>query len=385
MNNSDKSKEKRIKELEKLQNTYESRIKNLEKELNLCKNAEKILYDMISKNPISVQIIDKDGYTISVNDAHSKFFGAIPPKDYSVFKDSQLKEQGLGESFEKLKKGEAVFFPDTSYNAHLVNPNFPDNTVWIKTLAFPIFDGHGNPERFIIMHENITDRKHAEEEMKELNDQLHLLAEKIKLSIEKEKKSISQELHDTVLQDLAIYCLRIDAVRIKIESEELKHELLEIATELRKLLDILRNLTTTLRPEIVKIHGIEAAVKIHAESFAEKYHMEIITDIDRNLHLSDEMSFQLFRILQEALNNIAKHAEATKVEISLKKTEDGIYFKILDNGKGFNYKKPVSKQSFGLLIMKDRVISMGGSFDIKSRKTKGTAIEIVLPLAQKNR
>ncbi len=123
---------------------------------------EAIFKDIIEKNPMSIQILDMEGYPLQVNPAHTKLFGVEPPSNYSIFKDSQLLALGFVKFFERIKKGEVVYFPDSYYNVHDVDPSFPDSPVWIKALGFTLNDISGNPNKIVIMHENITERKNAE-------------------------------------------------------------------------------------------------------------------------------------------------------------------------------------------------------------------------------
>jgi len=132
---------------------------------NKRKQAERIVQDIIAENPISIQILDKEGFTLQINSAHTALFGAVPPADYSIFTDFQLLKQGCGEFIERAKKGEVVRFPDLYYNVHDTFPEFPDVPVWLQTVAFPLNDSNGKPERFVLMHENITWRKQAEESL----------------------------------------------------------------------------------------------------------------------------------------------------------------------------------------------------------------------------
>ena len=126
------------------------------------KLSEAIFKDIIEKNPMSIQILDMEGYPIQVNPAHTKLFGVEPPADYSFFNDNQLLSLGFGKLFERIKKGEVVFFPDSYYNVHDVDPSFPDLAVWVKALGFTLNDNNGNPSKIVLMHENITERKNAE-------------------------------------------------------------------------------------------------------------------------------------------------------------------------------------------------------------------------------
>jgi hypothetical protein len=126
------------------------------------KQSEAIIRDIIEKNPMSIQILDMEGYPVQVNPAHTKLFGVEPPSNYSIFKDSQLLAHGFVEFFERIKRGGVAYFPDSYYNVHDVDPSYPNSPVWVKALGFTLNDMSGNPNKIIIMHENITERKNVE-------------------------------------------------------------------------------------------------------------------------------------------------------------------------------------------------------------------------------
>lgn len=177
MNMKDKSKEQLIRELESLQCEYE-----LLKQLHQKKVDEQNLYikqirDIIEYNPISLQIIDKEGHTLLVNESFKALFGSVPSKDYSIFDDLHIKELEFESLFEKLRAGEPVRFPDFHYNAYEVEPTIADNPLWIRMVAFPLFDAQGLPERFVLMHQNISDRKRVEEVLSESEENYRLLLE----------------------------------------------------------------------------------------------------------------------------------------------------------------------------------------------------------------
>jgi len=126
------------------------------------KLSEAMFKDIVEKNPMSIQILDINGYPIQINPAHTKLFGVVPPSDYSVLKDPQLLSLGFEKLFERIRKGEVVYFPDSYYNVHDVDPSFPDSAVWVKALGFTLNDINGNPDKIVLLHENITERKNAE-------------------------------------------------------------------------------------------------------------------------------------------------------------------------------------------------------------------------------
>lgn len=131
------------------------------------RQTERILRDLVKKNPLAIQILDKDGFTLQVNLAFTSIFGAVPPPGFSIFNDPQLKKLGLADFLERVKKGEVVNFPDTPYNAHAAVPAAPDRTRWVRAVLFPLCDEAGKPERFVVMHEDITERKLAEDRQRD--------------------------------------------------------------------------------------------------------------------------------------------------------------------------------------------------------------------------
>jgi PAS domain S-box-containing protein len=127
---------------------------------------------VIDNNPMSIQILDSEGRTTRTNPAFLKLFGSIPPAGYCMFSDPTLASQGLGPLFDRIQAGEVVFFPETSYNAHDLFPELPDSPVWVRAIGFPINGASGRPERFVLMHEDVSHRRNAEQARAELQAQL---------------------------------------------------------------------------------------------------------------------------------------------------------------------------------------------------------------------
>jgi signal transduction histidine kinase/CheY-like chemotaxis protein len=170
MKEKDKTKDELLYEIHELKEEITSLKILFNKDISEHRQTEAIFRDILEKNPMSIQILDLDGYTLQTNSAHTKLFGIPPPSDYSVFKDVQLLQQGMGVLFERIKNGEVVYFPDSYFNVHDINPSFPDVASWIKTIGFTLNDNNGVPERIVLMHENITERKHAEAMLQDIID-----------------------------------------------------------------------------------------------------------------------------------------------------------------------------------------------------------------------
>ncbi|MEQ8168642.1 MAG: PAS domain S-box protein, partial [Candidatus Eremiobacterota bacterium] len=124
------------------------------------------LRDFIELNPYSIQLLDRNGFTIKANRSLIKLFGAVPPSDYTVFDDPVILDKGLQKDLCRVLDGEIVCFPEFHYNVRQLGPDFPDTPLWIRMVAFPILGQDGKVENFALMHENVTERKLAEERLR---------------------------------------------------------------------------------------------------------------------------------------------------------------------------------------------------------------------------
>jgi signal transduction histidine kinase len=135
-----------------------------------------------------------------------------------------------------------------------------------------------------------------------------------------------------------------------------------------------RRITAKLRPEIFDDLGLEASIQFYTKEFAERNGVEITLTIHPHLAMPIDSSLIIFRIIQESLTNISRHAKATRVYIALNKTDDSIILRISDNGAGIKKAEIESKTSWGIISMKERAHSLGGSFEIYSENGQGTVI-----------
>jgi PAS domain S-box-containing protein len=127
--------------------------------------AENITQDIIEKNPISIHIVDKKGITIKVNPAYTKLFGTESKSSDSVFDLIQKVKPQLAELLALARTGEVVRLPELQYNIRELFPEVKDNFLWLRIIIFPLKDIQGNPEMYVLMHENITERKKDEEDL----------------------------------------------------------------------------------------------------------------------------------------------------------------------------------------------------------------------------
>ena len=137
---------------------------------------------------------------------------------------------------------------------------------------------------------------------------------------------------------------------------------------------------TDLRPEILDVLGIKDALKQHLTKFAERNELKCtFEDKSSFFELDAQQSLTLFRILQESLTNIVKHAKASEVKVKLLQTNDSLQLSISDNGIGFNSQSATKLESYGLIGMKERAFLINGNLSVTSKKNAGTTIKIEIP------
>ena len=230
---------------------------------------------------------------------------------------------------------------------------------------------------------DMTERKKADEELKNSLEQLHQLSKYVEQVRENERVSISRELHDDLGQALTAVKIDLGIIKQKIQDDDLVLRMNKVTALVSETIKTVQRLTSQLRPEIIDDLGLVAAIEWYTKEFAERTGIEVFLDLDFDITISPDHSLTLFRIMQESLTNIARHSGATHVEVSLSEIEESVHFRIADNGIGITGEEIKSKKSFGIMSMKERAASLGGSFEIYSENDNGTVIKLTL-LPDKN-
>lgn len=202
---------------------------------------------------------------------------------------------------------------------------------------------------------------------------------------EDERRRIAMELHDTALQNLAyiVHKVELSSKYIDVDSERAKKELLLVNNSIRSVIEEIRNTIYDLRPMVFDDLGFKAACERLIQKVNENRNYYIVADIDDIQLSSTIIMTNVYRILQESLQNIAKHASnATKIKIQCNYFHNILHIYVADNGDGFNPDEVMKLDSnhFGLKGIKERVEMLGGTFSIISGKDKGTIIDISIEL-----
>jgi PAS domain S-box-containing protein len=264
------------------------------------------------------------------------------------------------------------------------------NYFFVEYSASVVTDGEGKPKAIIGVSKDITRHKRAEEELKVSHEQLRALSARIQSLREEERTQIAREIHDELGQ--ALTALKMDLSwmqkRLPVTADGMAPQpVLEKIKSMQGLIDTtiqsVRKISTELRPVVLDQLGLAAAIEWQAEEFQAR--SEIRCDVSlysENIALDQARSTTIFRVFQEILTNVARHANATEVKISLKEDTGNLILEVRDNGKGIAKSDISNIKSLGLLGMRERTLLLGGEFTISGEPQKGTTVVLRVPLSQ---
>ncbi len=236
------------------------------------------------------------------------------------------------------------------------------------------------------LEKEIQVRKTKEEELRESERKLRQLSSQILSAQETERRRISRELHDELGQSLTVMKLRLRSIEQELKKNQVKvSEDCEKSVEyLNQIMENVRRLSRELSPTILEDLGLTAALQWLINNFIANNEMKMTMDIAQIDDLfAQDAQIRIYRIMQEALTNIAKHAQAKNMKVLIEKDKEGISILVEDDGKGFDPRKILTKVSaergLGLAAMEERARMLGGSLDLWSQEGKGTQISLHIP------
>ena len=248
----------------------------------------------------------------------------------------------------------------------------------------PLLNPDGNLSVIEVLRD-ITERKRTEEELESSREQLRDLARHMESARETERTRIARELHDEMGQVLT--ALKIDLSWLSKTLSQDQISLREKTTTMSELTDttisMVKTISAELRPGILDDLGLTAAIEWQAEEFQKRTGIECQLQIEPEDITPDALlSTAIFRILQESLTNVARHAQAPRVKVSLREAAGKLVLKVRDNGRGISKEELANPKSLGLLGMRERLLPWHGEVRIRGIEGKGTTVTASVPLKQ---
>jgi signal transduction histidine kinase len=223
------------------------------------------------------------------------------------------------------------------------------------------------------------------EALDQLNLALQETGRRVMMEREAERKALARELHDQIIQDLLSYNYRLEETESRINGEEQRQEIAQIRNGIRQVVGSLRQVCSDLRPPTIDNHGLSAAIRSLVSQWTKQTGIPVELDIDQELgRLPEPIEISVFRIVQEGLRNVQKHAGATQVSLSLQRTpKASLRVWLTDDGQGLEAPVDLAalaeESHFGLVGISERVSLMNGTIDFNTSPEGGLELAIEIP------
>jgi PAS domain S-box-containing protein len=314
-----------------------------------------------------------------VNEAYCRYFGKsreeligtnllslIPAEDHA----------GVKEHFGSIDRRNPLGVQEH----HVISPS--GEIRWQQWVNRAIFDRDGHLTEYQSVGRDITERKQAELELQRSKEQLRNLAAHFQAVREQERAIIAREIHDEVGQ--AMTALKIGLNRLDKQLPEVPQSVRDMIVNMSSITDetiqVMQRICAELRPGLLDDLGLAAAIEWQAGEFQRRMGICCEVSLDPvDTTLDQDHATAMFRIFQETLTNVARHAEATIVTASLKHDARELVLVVQDDGKGITADQVSDSTSFGLIGMRERVHPWGGSVAIRGVRGKGTTVTVRLP------
>ena len=249
--------------------------------------------------------------------------------------------------------------------------------------ATPFREPDGTLIGIVEEFKDVSERKKSEKEIIESRGKLRSLAAHLQVIREEERERISHEIHDELGQALTALKMDVHWIRRKLPGTE--DSLIEKTVTMSTLIDTtvqsVKRIISELRPRLLDDFGLSSAMEWQVDEFMKRTGIQCDIELEpEDIILDEARSIAIFRIFQETLTNITRHADATRVKVSLKENTTVIEMRVFDNGKGIAKKQLSAPQSFGIIGMRERAYSIGGALVISGDRGAGTTVTLTIPI-----
>jgi signal transduction histidine kinase len=260
---------------------------------------------------------------------------------------------------------------------YIVKPVNPD----VLRSKLSVFVGLNDTNR--MLSAELAERSLTEARLRTSQENLRALTARLQSAREEERIHIAREIHDELGQALTGLKFDIDSLAkgsAASNGASVAEATAGLCVTIDRIINSVRRIASGLRPEVLDEMGLAAAIEWEAREFQRRTGIRCVVDIEHGFTDPDkERSTALFRIFQELLTNVARHANATRVSVSLGDGET-LNLKVEDNGRGIREQQLEGSTSLGLLGLRERVLAFGGSIDVKGQEGKGTAVQVSIPV-----
>ena len=353
-------------------------IKKTQEALVNQKKHYRALFDL---SPSGIIVEDTNGNIIEVNDAYCKTTGytreELIGKNIKIMVDQEQLSR-INNNIIEILSGKIL-----THEVINIHKDGSCRNLELRETVIRLMNGRMG---ILSVSNDITERKRVFEELQKSRQEYRSLSAHLQKIREEERASIAREMHDELGQVLTSLKMNIAFTRRELEesnSIEMKNKILRefqlMNLTIDKAVSQVRKLITQLRPELLDKLGLIAALEWYSEEYRKSTKINcVFTSESEELFLNHDMELAIFRIVQEAMTNAAKHSDAKSVQILLGKREDKLSIEIIDDGKGILETELDGTTSFGLMGMRERANLIGGNLELFGAAGKGTTVRLVI-------
>jgi two-component system sensor histidine kinase UhpB len=338
---------------------------------------EAFLRGMLDNFPHMVWLKDPQGRFVVVNQPFADAAGKAHPADLIGLCDFDVWPHELARGYvaddEEVMRTRRQKQVEEQISVHGV-------LRWVETFKSPVIDASGNVIGTTGLGHDITHRRQMQEEQRRSREQLRALAAHVESVREQERVRIAREIHDELGQSLT--CMGMDLAfldkQIDPRNQDAAARVAALVELVKDTIRCVRRISSELRPSILDDLGLGAAIEWLAHDVESRTQITCAVEVPEDLSLPFELATPLFRICQEALTNVTRHAGASKVSIQLECADGELTLVVRDNGRGITEEEIQRHGSLGLLGMKERVALLGGTLEVKGQPGQGTSLSITM-------
>lgn len=336
---------------------------------------------LVEVSPAAITV-HSEGKIVFANPACTAMFGAKKPDEFL----GKPVLDFVHPDYRELAKKRIQMTLQEKKGAPLIEEKFLklDGTAIDVEVAAMSFTFKNKPAVQVVFRD-ITERKQTEKRLKESRQQLRDLAAHLQTVREEERSSIARTIHDELGQALTVLKMDLSWLEGKItpEQQSLRKRLTAVYSVIDSTIHTVRRIATELRPHLLDDLGLVAAIEWQAQEFERRTNIKCNSSSKpAEFDLDRDRATTLFRIFQETLTNVARHAQATRIRVRLHKSKTQVTLEVKDNGRGIKKCELKSHKSLGLLGMRERAHLWGGQVKITGKPHAGTTILVAIPLAR---
>jgi PAS domain S-box-containing protein len=338
-------------------------------------------------------IINRDDRVEYTNPSAARLFGKRPEEIVGKLRSklfpAPTSERQKGNLHKVFKEGAPLYFEDLT--------KFRGHALWLGTWLVPLKTSNGAVGSILGVSRDISERKSMElslHQAKELlekrvaertaelmasHERTRDLARQVISAQEEERRRVSRELHDEAGQEMIALKLNLDEIRMDLPDElsPIRERLSKAINDTNQTLEHIRELAHSLHPPVVDVGGINLGLDDFCREFSNRFHLSVDYRGMDLPNVPDEISISLYRVLQEMVTNVVRHAHAKRIWVALRYKNETIILSVKDNGQGFEQES--TKRGIGLTGIEERLRLLGGRFEVKSRPGNGTRVTAYVP------